>query len=82
MLKRLLLEFSYTEDCHAILSTIEEDKIRTIHKNFRANNYKKPTEVAITAVNRYRRLTKSRQKNALKLIVSYFGMLDVMIFIA
>ena len=71
-----------TKDCHAILSTIEEDKIRTIHKNFRANNYKKPTEVAITAVNRYRRLTKSRQKNALKLIVSYFGMLDVMIFIA
>lgn len=71
-----------TKDCHKILSTIEEDRILTVHKHFRANNYKNPAEVAINAVNRYRKLTKSRQKNALKLIVSYFGMLDEMIFIA
>ena len=71
-----------TKDCHTILSTIEEDKIQTVHKHFRANNYKNPAALAINAVNRYRKLTKSRQKNALKLIVSYFGILDDIMFIA
>ena len=70
-----------TKDCHAILSSIDDDTIISVHKQFRPNNYKRAARNAIEAVNRYRKLSPSRQRNCLKTITSYFGFLDRTIFI-
>jgi len=74
--------FVQTKDCHHMLSTIDDKTIFEIHKKYRANNYKKPADIAISAVKRYRKLKGQRQKNALKIIVSYFALLDHTIYIA
>ena len=74
--------FAQTKDCHHILSAIDDKTIFEIHKKYRANNYKKPAELAINAVKRYRKLKGQPQKNALKIIVSYFALLDRAIYIA
>lgn len=73
--------YSNSKDCHEVFNSISNDKIIQVHKKFRPNNYKKPSQIAMDAVQRYRKLSSKKQKNALKIITSYFGLLSHNIFI-
>lgn len=74
--------YTSSKDCREVLKNIDNEKVIYVHKMFRPNNYKKPSQEAIEALQKYRKLSSKQQKNALKIITSYFGWLNDFIFIA
>ena len=75
-------EFVKVIDCHELLTNIDIERILEVHKKFRPNNYRKPSQKAEEAVNRYRDLLGKKQSNALKIITTYFGIIGHVIYIA